>query len=358
MAMPINTVFILGAGASKQAGVPLMGEFIDVARDLRRIDDVGDHASDFDIVFEAITKLQLVHSKSQFDLQNIETVFSAFEFARILRSFCGYDFEHISRLSSAAKGLIAHTVERTLVFPRGDRGPASPEPYGQFAELLYSLRRATPAHNIVLMTFNYDFALDFALRGISSLSYGMTGQRADANEVTLLKLHGSINWAVCRKCGSIVPISFEDFEDSQSRADYSRLDRFQFGGCLSVLSHCHMRVDPQPFLVPPTWNKTSYHEKLSAIWSLASMSLANADNIVVIGYSLPETDMFFRQLYALGSIGEHLLERFWVFDPDKSGRVRSRFEALLGPGAAQRFRFVEETFEQSIGTLFKEFRVK
>ena len=31
---PQKTVFILGAGASKQGGAPLMGEFLDVATDL------------------------------------------------------------------------------------------------------------------------------------------------------------------------------------------------------------------------------------------------------------------------------------------------------------------------------------
>ena len=32
-----NTVFVLGAGASKKAGAPLMGDFLDAAYDLWRM---------------------------------------------------------------------------------------------------------------------------------------------------------------------------------------------------------------------------------------------------------------------------------------------------------------------------------
>jgi len=51
-----KNVFILGAGASKEAGAPLMAEFLDVARDLftsGKIEKPQDRES-FQKVFEAI----------------------------------------------------------------------------------------------------------------------------------------------------------------------------------------------------------------------------------------------------------------------------------------------------------------
>lgn len=82
-----NTVFILGAGASRDAGAPLMAGFLDDAYDLWKLRRVGKAANAFEKVFAAIADLQSVHSKSKLDLNNIETVFSALEMARVLGKF-------------------------------------------------------------------------------------------------------------------------------------------------------------------------------------------------------------------------------------------------------------------------------
>ena len=76
--------------------------------------------------------------------------------------------------------------------------------------------------------------------------------------------------------------------------------------------------------------------------------LSEAEYIYIIGYSLPETDSFFRHLYALGSVGQNPLRRFEVFNPDASGAVDQRFKSLLGPGAAACYTYHKETFEESL----------
>ena len=111
----------------------------------------------------------------------------------------------------------------------------------------------------------------------------------------------------------------------------------------------------EPVLVPPTWNKTEHHSALSSVWNRAARELGEAENIFVIGYSLPLSDAFFRYLYALGAVGEATLKRFWVFNPDNSGEVGDRFVKLLGPGARERFDYYEKTFEQAIPIIGEEF---
>ena len=71
-----RNVFILGAGASFDAGGPLMTDFLDVAGDLYRSDRSS--FKDFEPVFSAISALSAAHSKSILDLDNIESVFAAF----------------------------------------------------------------------------------------------------------------------------------------------------------------------------------------------------------------------------------------------------------------------------------------
>ena len=81
-----------------------------------------------------------------------------------------------------------------------------------------------------------------------------------------------------------------------------------------------------------------------------------AENIFVIGYSLPQSDMFFKYLYGLGTIGERILRRFWVINPDATGEVMSKFRELLGPGARRRFKPLKMTFKESIKAIKKEFK--
>jgi hypothetical protein len=80
-----KTVFILGAGASHTSGTPLMGNFIDAARRLRPSINNTHLADAFDLVFLGISALQLAHSKSDLDIYNLESVFAAFEMARLFR---------------------------------------------------------------------------------------------------------------------------------------------------------------------------------------------------------------------------------------------------------------------------------
>jgi hypothetical protein len=55
-----DTVFVLGAGASAEAGAPVMSNFFDVARELERQGRVGAAATEFRAVFKGIRALSMV----------------------------------------------------------------------------------------------------------------------------------------------------------------------------------------------------------------------------------------------------------------------------------------------------------
>jgi hypothetical protein len=90
-----DVVFILGAGASKQCGAPLMADFLDVAQSLARIGETKGKTQHFEHVFRAIGSLQSVHSKAQLDLTNIESIFTALEISNVLRKLPGFEPEEI-----------------------------------------------------------------------------------------------------------------------------------------------------------------------------------------------------------------------------------------------------------------------
>ena len=76
---------------------------------------------------------------------------------------------------------------------------------------------------------------------------------------------------------------------------------------------------------------------------------ANTENVFIIGYSLPETDSFFRYLFALGSEGDARLRNFIVINTDDSGATEQRFRKLIGRGIEDRFRYIPASFDQRIG---------
>ena len=100
--------------------------------------------------------------------------------------------------------------------------------------------------------------------------------------------------------------------------------------------------------------KTSQHLNLSKVWRRAARELSQAENIFVIGYSMPPSDAFFKYLYALGTVGKTRIRRFWVWNPDPT--VGQRFRELIGPGVHSKFQFIQDTFSSAIDAIERQFQ--
>lgn len=112
-----DVVFILGAGASKQCGAPLMADFLDIAQSLTRTGETKEKKQHFENVFRAIGSLQSVHSKAQLDLTNIESIFTALEISNVLKKLPGFDPEEKPDVIASLKEVIVKTLESTIDFP-------------------------------------------------------------------------------------------------------------------------------------------------------------------------------------------------------------------------------------------------
>lgn len=360
-----NVVFILGAGASRDGGAPLMGDFLDVAHRLLDANQLEHKAEYFQTVFSAIGALQSVHSKAQLDLINIESVFNAFVMAKALGKFPGQENFSGEKIEAAIKQLIATTLEHTQKFKVRGMRILPPESYEAFAKLLVHIRsKAVPARTVAVLTFNYDLGADLAmLQAGLGPAYALDDSDPasglpPARGVPLLKLHGSLNWAICTQCRKVVPWHLTDFLAgirTMHDADELRFDVWSSG--FTRFRHCDNAVEHElPFIVPPTWNKGDHHQTIAPVWRRAAKELTDAEHIFVIGYSLPDTDGFFRTLYALGVVGPQPLKSFEVFNPEPAGGlVDQRFRALLGPGAQARYHYHPTGFRKAIPHLIGTF---
>lgn len=350
----MKTVFVLGAGASRSAGAPLMTNFLKTAKDLHAANAFGASSPHIQNVLDAAYKdLKPVLAKSKINLTNIEELFSAIDIGQLIHSFGSRAPASIDELRKSIVVFIYRTIEETVTVPFSASGISPPGDYAMLAQLVREKVEQTARlgrNDVSFITFNYDTCLEFSLvRRSVGVDYGLDEPFADPAEdryqvrVPVLKLHGSINWARCPKCNRIVPTEIDPWRNASliQLGDVHTL-RLNLGSRIAGKHHnCGTSFDAEPVIVPPTWNKSASTRGLEAVWQRAAAEIGSAENIVVIGYSFPKTDMFFKYLFALGSHSDAYLENFVVINGPNSAIAQAQFADLLGPMASDGLRYHE-----------------
>lgn len=318
-----------------------MNGFLDRSFDLMEGGDLGPAEKvAFELVRRGRDELQRAQSKARLDLDNLEEVFDAFEMAALIGRLGDWDANEVGGLPEAMRVLITVSLEHLIRLPAAGNERRPAPAYDDFARLVRGIHRRRGSWPAVI-TFNYDVCADYAFHyhGVP-VNYHLAEASREAG-LGLYKLHGSLNWAFCENCQTVIPrvmqdhfarkFLFPDEEEKTWRLFVAQETRQQMK-CPNCSSSPGTLM-----MVPPTWAKGRYQPLLRGVWAAAARELSAAQNIIVCGYSLPNTDAFFHYLYAVGSIGTASLRRFVVMDPE--GEVGERFLAFLGPQAQSRFEF-------------------
>jgi len=355
-----KTVFILGAGASKESGAPLMNDFLDESDRLNKSGQIEEPFKvDFDRVFTAVNDLDKIYAKANIDFENIEKIYSIFEMGKFVNKLPGLDnSEDINKLINSLKVLIYLTLDKTITI-RTSSGKLYPDgPYNNFVSLIESIKEKDNSCPSII-SFNYDLALDCALFFYDYKVNYCLGNNSNY-DFNLMKLHGSLNWFNSIENKKIVPYDFSEINkwyftehalnEDDSKVSINLLKKFSN----ETIKYKEEELSSNPIIIPPTWNKIefSYSFEIAKVWQKAVEELSNAENIFVIGYSYPETDNFFKYFFALGILGRRLIDRFWVFNPDSS--IEKRFKDLLGPRIIKRYKFEKLPFSEAIDFLKKK----
>jgi hypothetical protein len=205
-------------------------------------------------------------------------------------------FDGADRLAPLIE-LVAITISKAL------EGP----PCSKHMKLSDSLKTGD-----VVISFNYDILMDNALRNSRKLTdygYLVPFQKAEdaPSEVTLLKLHGSMNWLHCSYCGSYF------LTRSKKMCEwYVSLPR--------TCPKCNQsNVYLERVIIPPLLTKDYSTQPMEYLWSEAERQLHRAREIVVIGYSFPHTDFATEALFRIGLPWTAQRQtRFTVVNPDKN----------------------------------------
>lgn len=364
-----EVVFILGAGASVHAGVPVMNKFFDEACNLYEEGGLGNEdRAFFSLVIDATRPLETILLRLKIDLDNIEHIFSLIEMGKLINRFPGLDGDKIAELHEAIHMFIIRTIELKSNFTyKSNEGCCAPEAYDLLAQNISLLREQRGPSSSAVLTFNYDIAIDLALEialGGDNIDYclGNSMQKNRPDGYKLLKLHGSLNWAKQYLNGhtNVIPVSIQDYIEKSGmvfrihRAQKERkllttsdlrslkppsteTFRIEVGSQIDKLKWLSPSegIQKLPLIVPPTWSKTEFHSILSNVWAQAAKEISEAKYIFIIGYSFPESDLFFRYLLGLGMLNIRRLKCFWVIDPDME--VGKKYKSLLGTTVQQKF---------------------
>lgn len=301
---PQYRLFILGAGFSRPAGLPLSIQLLEYVRRDVRIGSL--YHSGWDGVLEQdIKEWVKLYPNDRLDLERVLAYSHRKHFLRLSGSdeYVAHGSRSIVESRKAIQQiLIDHSP------------PTTPSLYREFANHL------TP--NDTIMTFNYDTLMEQALDDIGK-SYCLTpewwlhreGPRSEPECVDVLKLHGSIDWydreyhdsaiRFFRENNSCVSdrdplfgprptVPTESLSKGQTKEPYGRsiLPRI-----FRVPDHStHFPLENKvfslvvPFLLPLSHDKLLGHEPILDLWENLHRIQHDFSAIIIVGYSMPPHD--------------------------------------------------------------------
>jgi hypothetical protein len=330
-----HNVYILGAGFSAERGLPMVKDFMFKMRDAL---DWLDHQKRKDEI-EAIRKVLEFRGgaasaayRVKIDLENIEELFSlasastkSNDLSDSIRiaiaatlDYCGSE----NRITSIYRldGRDEISILNSYRVPQAPNVPThSPFTY-EVPEYEYYLRSALGFQEMAerktsFISFNYDTVVEEAFFklgvkfsygfGRGDIDYEAEQLGLDDAGILLLKLHGSINWGRRRAATS-------------GAGKLTICDSYEKARSLGAT----------PDLIPPTWRKV-FDGYLEDVWQNALDAIRTATRIIVIGFSVPQTDNHFKYLLAAGLQSNISLRDVIFVNPDNEKIMPQRIDALF-----------------------------
>ena len=123
------------------------------------------------------------------------------------------------------------------------------------------------------------------------------GGSPTTNGLQLLKLHGSLSWRYSGPGTTAGDIVY-DLGVLGSGWDVDGIRPIPFGNGRPDADE--LSVDRQPMIVPPAAVKSPYYNNrtLQALWQSAADALSRAEELVIMGFSLPQTDLLVSSMLA------------------------------------------------------------
>lgn len=345
----MKRVFFLGAGFSRPAGAPLLGEIneailsTDLEGSYETLEILPTSKFEFKNTKDILEELKTIIGRNT--LMNFEEVLLFFDDIAQSGDAAYPRPSEISVLRDALIWSFAFVLKKRLEEKERTR---TTEIYESFLQTLDPTRDS-------IVTVNVDLILEHRLEALlerGDIDYGLDyGFKAYTNELEhlnrtsnleILKLHGSLNWVWCSNEACVA--------NAKLKVKHEKwIEPWPIGhwGC----TVCDKKGILGFAIVPPRPDKNLGLPYFYPIWSRAYEILSNADEIIFIGYSLPDYDKRVRELLHIAISRSKVTPSIVVVSPDTSSM--NRYLQLPCPDCF----FKRALFEELPTSYFQDFHL-
>ena len=298
-----STTFVLGAGFSKDAGLPVSSDLykkiLSNEFDSKIEEAITQAISDF--LFTVFGWQGQIND----DLPSLEDIFTCIDLSESTGHNLGYHYKpnHLRAL----RRLLIHRIFSIL----DRRYEESPEISKLLRNFCIDNNSEIKCNFIVL---NWDIVLENHLRALNQRvnycipCYDWYDPRMPLSleGFSICKMHGSSNWVYCDNCKSLfysfdeklalhldAGLNYADFKSLNLEIDPEDFNsRFRSEETLCKLCKNKVSTHIATFSYRKSFRTAAY----SSIWYQAEKLLADSDHWIFIGYSLPDADYEFKHL--------------------------------------------------------------
>jgi len=384
-----HNAYIVGAGFSQEAGLPLIKDFMNRMRDAAAwLDEQSGREGEVEAirrVLEFRLKAAAAAHRVPINIENVEELFSlasasagdklAEDMAQAIAATLDYARNTAPQLAEHQYfpvGML--NVPGWTKPPKWKPPPAYVQqgmqsgqykgewfncpPYDFYVGVMCGyFNKGGQDRRDTIITFNYDTLIEDTLENLGlSPVYGLPNEDTAwgvevprtwhnatpiGRGIQVLKLHGSVNWCLpieeMLQSGDLKEMHPNLLVERWSRLvavhrDYEKLTN---GGY-------------KPFLVPPSWRK-EFGARLTPVRDSAVSALRTATNVIILGYSIPPTDQHFKYLLAAGLQDNISLRKVFFVNPaleERETEAQQEFKRQLEDRLFGLFR--RELFDQGI----------
>lgn len=314
---PFNNVFIVGAGFSFHAGLPLTGNFTRALLDVSGLKEDGPSTLQVNLLKDFVRKAfkHATNADAKY-WPYLEDIFTTIDLSANTGHHLGPDFSP-SQLRTLRRALIVRIIR--MLSQRYKRRLESPDDDWNALETFFSL---VETERSAFLSMNWDTVIEEGLKrmqGIARYDYGCDAtstmfvdndtrlepwETKGEKGVSILKPHGSANWLYCDACRRLFWVTANKTELIASQL--FKLSDWEVVNDLTEETYMPSR---HPFLCPACkadalgtrFATFSYRKALDfpmyeSSWRAAERYLTDAQTWTFIGYSLPAADYEFKFL--------------------------------------------------------------
>jgi len=304
-----NRLFILGAGFSAGAGIPMIGNILEKTMNLFKNEASG--------LFERVNN----YAKICFQKDYID--YSAVDFSKL----CTYlEYIELSEYGGGERFSDSGSREKiAFKFYLSKAIALSTPSCDNVPQLYFDFINQLNKYDMII-TFNWDLLLEIVIESLGKTYSYSNFERRDV-DFYIFKLHGSINWKVEEDLGRRMrlqwnPLGFKN--GIMNREIYYSKDLLSKYVWQEYESFSEIR----PFIVLPGYGKGFDIRSLAPLWYKIESAFATTHDIFIIGFSLADDDFlidsFFLDNLPYVTETAHQDRKIFVINPDTSIKNRYR----------------------------------